>query len=392
MTYTQIEKRRVARWKSATTVLPAAAKAPAPYVNKQGSADGPAHDFCVPAEHATLSLLPEVRVAALALFAELGIPWHAGVGGGPSNHLLSSQVQCVNALGQMVWDPTRIARAFGGVMDVGEVLPIEPGRYLTFEYVGPTDFFDESPTGPRIRGAHCTSVDAAFLHQAGDGVLELVLVEWKYTEYYRVRAPDAAKDAVRLGRYGAALADPSGPVRGDLLAFKFLLDEPFYQLMRQQLLAHALEVSGAEGASRVRLVHVLSPDNHEYQLSLARPEHRALGGTVDEVWSQLLRRPGRFAKLDSAVFLDPEITSREYSLRHADDVVYGLPELLAHLDMTEPDGLEDTLDVEADLLVTTTGLELVAGRVGHVLDYPFRLTELYEVIEEIEQQWEADLP
>ena len=92
------------------------------------------------------------------------------------------------------------------------------------------------------------------------------------------------------------------------------------------------------------------------------------------------------------MFLDPEITSREYSLRHADDVVYGLPELLAHLDMTEPDGLEDALDVEADLLVTTTGLELVAGRVGHILDYPFRLTELYEVIEEIEQQWEADLP
>ena len=68
-----------------------------------------------------------------------------------------------------------------------------------------------------------------------------------------------------------------------------------------------------------------------------------------------------------------------------------MPELLDHLDMTDPDGLEDVLDVEADLLITATGLELLAGRVGHVLDFPFRLTELYEVIEEIEQQWEADL-
>jgi len=53
--------------------------------------------------------------------------WHAGVGSGPSNHLLSSQVQCTNALGQMVTDPERIARAFG--LGVGEVLQIEPGRF-----------------------------------------------------------------------------------------------------------------------------------------------------------------------------------------------------------------------------------------------------------------------
>ena len=45
-------------------------------------------------------------------------------------------------------------------------------------------------------------VDAAFLHRARDGVVELVLVEWKYTESYRVRAADPAKDSVRFGRYG----------------------------------------------------------------------------------------------------------------------------------------------------------------------------------------------
>jgi len=55
--------------------------------------------------------------------------WHAGVGSGPSNHLLSSQVQCTNALGQMVTDPERIARAFGPTLGVGEVLQIEPGRF-----------------------------------------------------------------------------------------------------------------------------------------------------------------------------------------------------------------------------------------------------------------------
>jgi hypothetical protein len=216
----------------------------------------------------------------------------------------------------MVTDPARIVRAFGDVLGIDEVLQIEPGRYLTFEYIGPTDYFGECPGGTRTRGAHCTSVDAAFLHRAVDGVVELVLVEWKYTESYRPRKPDPKKDAVRFGRYGGAFADPDGPVRSDVLSFEHVLDEPFYQLVRQQILAHELEKAAAEGASRVRVVHVLPKGNLEYQQSLTRPEHRALGAGVSEVWSKLLRHSERFLSLDSAVFLDPEITSYEYVTRY----------------------------------------------------------------------------
>jgi hypothetical protein len=318
MTYLEHEKTRAIAWKHSTTALPAEAKVPAPYVGKDGAQGATRYDFCLPPAFAAYNLLPQVREPAFALFAELGVPWHAGVGSGPSNHLLSSQVQCVNALGQLVTDPTRIARAFSGALLVGEVLEIEPGRYLTFEYIGPTDFFGEVPGGQRVRGAHCTSVDAAFLHRAADGVVELVLVEWKYTESYRLRAPDPAKDAERLRRYGAALAAHDSPVRGDLLAFEHWCDEPFYQLVRQQLVAHELEKASAEGAGRVRVLHVLSPDNVEYQQSLARPEHVALGATVSEAWHQLLRRPDRFTTVDPRVFLDPAITSPEYVLRYGD--------------------------------------------------------------------------
>src|SRR4051812_10093952 len=210
MTYSQIEKTRAAAWKTSTTTLPEAAKAPAQYVSKTGTARGPAYDFCLPREFAALSLLPEVREPALAMFAELGIPWHAGVARGPSNHLLSSQVQCVNALGQMVEDPSRIVAVFGPALGVVDVEHIEPDRFLTFEYIGPTDFFNEAPAGQRTRGAHCTSVDAAFLHRRTDGTRELVLIEWKYTESYRARRPDPDKDVVRRARYGAAFADQAG--------------------------------------------------------------------------------------------------------------------------------------------------------------------------------------
>jgi hypothetical protein len=318
MTYSSEEKLRAASWKRSTTTLPESARLAAPYVGKDGKPGSTPYDFCLPPEHATLSLLPEVREPARVLFAELGIPWHAGVDGGPSNHLLSSQVQCVNALGQMLADPLRVVRAFGDLLGIDEVLQIEPGRYLTFEYVGPTDFFDECPGGTRTRGALCTSVDAAFLHRALDGAVELVLVEWKYTESYRPRKPEPSRDTVRFARYGEAFADPDGPVRSDVLSLTHVLDEPFYQLVRQQLLAHELEKAGAEGVSRVRVVHVLPKANLEYQQSLTWPEHRALGAGVSEVWSKLLRRPDRFLSLDSSAFLDPEITSPEYARRYGD--------------------------------------------------------------------------
>lgn len=339
MNYSEQEKIRAVAWKNSTDTLPEEATRPAPYVGKDGPVGGSPYGYCLPPAHADLSLLPEVREAALALFADLGIPWHASVDGGPSNHLVSSQVQCVNALGQMVTDPERIVRAFGELVDIDEVLQIESGRYLTFEYIGPTDFFGEAPTGERTRGARCTSVDAAFLHRARDGVIELVLVEWKYTESYRVRRPEPAKDKTRFDRYGSFVADPSGPIRGGVLPFEMLLDEPFYQLVRQQLLAHQLEKSRAEGASRVRILHVLSPHNLAYQESLARPEHRALGDTVGAVWHHLLRHADRFLTVDPDVFLDADVTSSEYVLRYSEGVAHDQQELSEILDVTGADDL-----------------------------------------------------
>ena len=180
------------------------------------------------------------------------------------------------------------------------------------------------------------------------------------------------------------MLDPAGPVRADVLDFPLLLDEPLYQLMRQQLLAHALGFSGAEGASRVRVVHVSPAANAAYQSSLVREEHRALGGTVSDVWQQLLRQPERFVSVDSGIFCDPAVISREYGLRYADDVVHTLPELLHALELEDADDLGDTLDVEADAFITDSGLELLQGQMGHVIDFPLRMSELHELSDELE--------
>lgn len=315
-TFADCERSRAIAWKTSTTALPSEAKVAAPYFTKDGSTTGPSYDFCLPPDFAEFSLLPEVRERALRLFVELGIPWHAGVGEGPSNHLLSSQVQCVNALGQMVYDSERLVRAFGPVLGTTEVEEIEPGRWLTFEFIGSGDFLNEAVRGRRIRGSQCTSVDAAFIHRTHENRRELILVEWKYIEHYGRRKVDSAKDAIRLKRYGHLLADSVGPVNLDVLPFEELLQEPLYQLMRQQLLAHELEKAGAYDVERVRVVHVMPVGNLAYQTSVHGPLTSKLGTTVKDVWQRLLRRPDRFVSLDSAVFLDARITSDEYVNRY----------------------------------------------------------------------------
>lgn len=315
-TFAAWERAKAEAWKQSTDTLPDEAREPAPYF-RAGKAQTAPLPFCLPPEHAVLSLLPDVRTIALGLFAELGIPWHAGIDGGPGNHLLSSQVRCINALGQMVHDPDRIVLAFGSVLDIAEVLAIEPARFLTFEYIGPTDFFGECPDGERTRGARCTSVDAAFLFRTSTGARELALVEWKYTESYRPRKPEPAKDEIRRQRYGTAVNDPDGPVRSGVLPFEALLDEPIYQLVRQQLLAGELEKTGVHDVDRVRVVHVMPHDNVAYGESL-RPSHREVGDTVHDVWQALLRRPDRFVSLDSSVFADADITSQEYVDRYGE--------------------------------------------------------------------------
>jgi hypothetical protein len=318
LTFTATERARATAWKTATGTLPPEARVPASYVGKDGARLGPKYEFCLPAEYAGLSLLPEVREPALALFAELGIPWHAGIDGGPGNHLLSSQVQCVNALGQMVADPNRIIDAFGPILGTEAVHEIEPGRWLTFEYIGSEDHLNEAVEGKRTRGAHCTSVDAAFVHRTHEGTCELILVEWKYTESYGPRTIVHAKDAVRRDRYGDLLAAADSPIDADLLPFEELLQEPLYQLVRQQLLAYELEKAAEHGAERVRVVHVLPAGNAAYQASLHGAAAMKLGATVKDVWQCLLRLPDRFVPLDSAVFLDPAITSMHYIERYGD--------------------------------------------------------------------------
>lgn len=323
--YAALANLGLARWKATTDSLPNQARLPGVVRNRAGQ--NVDVDYALPRDYAEYNLLPEVRQQALALFKKLHISWHQGVAEGPTAHLRSSQVQCVNALAQMMADPERISRAFGHALDIAQVRdfgvidPTEAGRYLTFEFIGDTDYFSEGRAGKRTRGSQSTSLDAAFAYTTESGVDELALLEWKFTEKYP--SPDTkakTREAERLRRYAAALTATDSPIDTTDVTLPDLFHEPIYQLVRQQLLAHALEKDPAVKADVVRVVHVLSPSNTAYARSYVAPGLAALGATPDQVWGRLLRAKDRFVKFDPSVFLDPAITSPAYRERYGDSM------------------------------------------------------------------------
>jgi len=230
--------------------------------------------------------------------------------------MLSSQAQCVNALMPMDTDIGRIKATFGPVLDMSEVLEIEPGRRVAFEYIGAYDYLGEVPHGKRHRGSRTTSADAAIRYRTSAGDVEIALVEWKYTEDYRGSELSADRSRLRARRYEEAWLDPTGPVRTDLLPYEDLFVEPFYQLFRQQLLAWHMERAGELGAQRVRVVHVSPHDNLGLRRSLNRQSHLDAGTDVFDIWRRMVRDQDRFLTLDSSVFADGAVTSTDYSDRY----------------------------------------------------------------------------
>jgi len=261
--------------------------------------------YVLPAERAGLNLLPEAS-GAPAWFAARGRSWHRGTAAGPTNNLVSSQVQCVNALFAMRSDEQRLRAGFGGALDIAAVEPYDDGL-IVFEEAGPRDVLGEGT------GFGRTLVDAAFRYREPDGRSALALVEWKYTESYFGGSGSHAE------KYRSFWLDPDGPLltaerREGPLSYEDALVEPFYQRVRQQLLAWRLELEGA--ADVVRVVRVSPAANVAYQRSLPRPTHRAAGSTVEQVWSRMLRRPDRFVHVDGNAFLDPAVTSAVYVQRY----------------------------------------------------------------------------
>lgn len=237
------------------------------------------------------------------------LAWHKA-----HRHLLSSQVACVNFLAPFAQRPEALAHLlsegiYGGRTVKPEQLPGENG-FVAFEWISDVDLLNEQVGDkPRTRGANCTSVDAAVLVDVKGVGRELLLIEWKYVEKYGSRLSGGERSRrVRELRYADIAFDPHGPIKADLdLWLTDFFYEPFYQLLRQQMLAYQVERRKELGLSAVRVLHVSPTGNRELNTvtshELLRRYRRLVGVTYDpqnispfQLWPHLLVEPDRFTK------------------------------------------------------------------------------------------------
>lgn len=210
-------------------------------------------------------------------------------------------------------------RAF--YLDLVEALPIvsdyplEDGAFpfVGFEWIGSLDYLQESKRkgARRTRGANATSADFVFRFRRADGQIQLVLGEWKYTEEYGVSdkgIPTRKANYVRaFNRKGGAFAE-----LGDDF-YSALFFEPFYQLMRLQLLAQEME-SGEFGlemdADVVSVLHVRPNVNGEFRNRTTSPElkSRFPGQGPIDIWENL-DLGGRFLSIGVEDLLDAIVES-----------------------------------------------------------------------------------
>lgn len=360
------ERAAAAAWKASSPLLPDAARDPAPYEGK-----GRSYPFVLPIEHCWLNLLPEAREIASSRFEAAEIRWHSG-GIQPNSHLLSSQVQCLNALAPFVDDPGALAAIFGAVLPINEVLPFgsttsspyDATDHIVFGWLGLNSYLNEWPTdSPPSRGAYATSADAALRYRTPDGDIEIALIEWKYTERYPEHGQlhgGPPKQATRLGRYRELWSDPASPIRIDVVPYEELFAEPIYQLFRTQLLAWKIEQARELDARRVRVVYAAPSMNTDLlERSLGSPAFEQMandaGTSLVAAWQSMLRRPDRFTAFDTLSLLTPGgPTSDHYKDR------YGSAAMSAETPM--PVAIEAATG--SDLLSALEHLQMILQRVG----------------------------
>ena len=177
---------------------------------------------------------------------------------------------------------------------------MEDGGFVAYEWIGQGNYLAES--GPRVRGANITSLDALMCARLGDGSKVLLVVEWKYLEAYGPKSvARSARGTDRVATYRPLLERDDCPIAVSDLGWLFY--EPYYQLMRQTLLAWQMVEHRELDATDWLHVHVVPEAN----IALRRAGRAAVelvGQTMEEKWRSVLKEPGRYRLLTPSDLLD----------------------------------------------------------------------------------------
>jgi hypothetical protein len=196
------------------------------------------------------------------------------------------------------------------------MLPVEDGQFVSFEWIGQKNYLGEriSRNGQRTRGANVTSADAAVMFERGDKKKQVVLIEWKYTESYGGTNLTISRSGTdRTAIYRPFFDRSDCPIeKRKLPDFEALFFEPFYQFMRQQLLANEMEKAHELGADIVTVLHIAPAHNTDFR-TVTSPRLKGLGESATEVWKNLVKEQGKFISVSTerlfASFLPDSLSS-----------------------------------------------------------------------------------
>jgi hypothetical protein len=264
------------------------------------------YDFVIPREQRYENLEPCIREQAIDYFSQNKIEWHR-----MCHHLLSSQICCVNFLMPFGRSPGALAQLLAPLYGDIEVMPIEGDDvFVAFEWIG-GDYIGESRNGRRTRGANCTSADAAVKFRK-DRQTHIVLIEWKYTEFYG-RPPAASAETTRLQRYGDKVFFPKGPLKSAIgWTIPDLFYEPIYQLLRQQMLAFQCMLHRC--CDRASVLHIAPKDNIALR-KVTSSKLTNMGEDVFKLWPTLLTDRNSFESVSTGQLFAPMVGKPPESFR-----------------------------------------------------------------------------
>lgn len=292
--FLESEKKRQAEFKKNVSYF-------SPRAHEDGVYKGSQRPYCLPRSQSVENLIPEIREPILGYFTRHDIKWHDAIERRPSNHMCDSQVCGVNFLFTFANKPDALAVLLHPIFpDLRIMLPIEDDLYIACEWVGAENYLGEVMRGDRTRtrGANFTSADMAVRFERADGQIEIVLIEWKYTESYYpspLHIARSGRSRTEIYRHLYDKVDcPMDPlVVGD---FGNLFYEPFYQLMRQQFLAKEMERAHEMGADIVGILHIAPHHNLDFRRVTSAALVQGEDTPVD-LWKKIVRNPEAFTSV-----------------------------------------------------------------------------------------------
>ena len=214
---------------------------------------------------------------AIEFFSQRGIQWWKSSRSGddverkgPTRNMASSQVACVNFLLPLAGIPGALLSVLSAIDDdVRGIVDIHHEgntSSVEFEWIG----VGQSLEGGRTRGAQNTSIDAFLVAETQSGRKRAYLLEWKYAEQYLRTRPEfkgkgksgKTRRKRYLDRYRAAYSSFNPEVAPNLDEFLY---EPFYQIMRQRLLADRMVHQRELDIAEAKVVVVVPDRNRAYR-------------------------------------------------------------------------------------------------------------------------------